>query len=165
MRKEIKIKALKYPNIPHYEWEGELIQRDDVSVLVLCKPGRKLIHHTKNKIFTMTNTSLEYFSLKEWFTSAAEIKGGEIKSYYCNVAQPSILEGDEVRFVDLDLDYVKRENQTWEVFDVDEFEENSIKYGYPNELRNEALRALQRLKDKVKEGVFPFNRQILDLIK
>ncbi|MBT2618540.1 MULTISPECIES: hypothetical protein [unclassified Bacillus (in: firmicutes)] len=76
----VKIKALKFPDILHYEWEGELLRHTTDYLLVLCKPGRKLIHHTKNKIFTIENTSLEYFSLKEWFTAAMEVEDGKVVS-------------------------------------------------------------------------------------
>lgn len=56
----IDIKALKHPNIPHYEWQGELIKQTEDYVLVICKPGRKLKHYSKDLTFTINNTSLEY---------------------------------------------------------------------------------------------------------
>jgi hypothetical protein len=37
----IKLQALKYPDILHYEWEGECLERTDDGMLVWCKPGRK----------------------------------------------------------------------------------------------------------------------------
>ncbi|NGP45100.1 hypothetical protein G4V62_09060 [Bacillaceae bacterium SIJ1] len=66
MGKRIKIKALKYADNIHYEWTAEMLEHTDEYVLVLCKPGRNLVHHSKNKVFTIDNTSLELFSLKEW---------------------------------------------------------------------------------------------------
>jgi uncharacterized protein len=36
-----------------------------------------------------------------------QIENGSIVSYYCNVALPSVLRGNEISFVDLDLDLVK----------------------------------------------------------
>ncbi|MDY0393977.1 DUF402 domain-containing protein [Virgibacillus halophilus] len=104
----VKIKALKYPNLPHYEWEGEILQISSDYVLVKSKPGRQLIHHTKNAVFTINNTSLEYFSLKEWFTAAMEIDEGNIVSYYCNVAKPCLLNNSVLSFIDLDLDLVRK---------------------------------------------------------
>jgi uncharacterized protein len=158
---KVNIKALKYPNILHYEWEGGIIHLTDDYVLVRCQPGRKLIHHTKNKVFTIDNTYLEYFSLKEWFTAAMEIENGKVVSFYCNVAMPSILKNNELSFIDLDLDLIKEKEQDWKVVDVDEFEFNSIKYEYPLDLKEEAVEALGRLKGKVERGDFPFNPQIL----
>lgn len=161
----IKIKALKYTDILHYKWEGELLHHTPDYVLVLCRPGRKLVHHTKNKVFTIKNTSLEYFSLNEWFTAAMEIEEGEVVSAYCNVAKPSIFHNGEISFIDLDLDYIKEKNKEWKVVDEDEFELNSIKYKYPAELKNEAVKALAKLKEEVRLGNFPFNNQVLSHLK
>lgn len=164
MNNIIKIKAFKYPNVLHYEWEGELLEKTSDYVIVLCKYGRKLIHYTKNDVYTLNNTSIEYFSLNEWFTVATEVEKGIITSNYCNVAMPSVLVGNEIQFVDLDLDLIKKLNGNWEVVDEDEFESNSIKYNYPVELKNEALKALDNLKLKVKKGNFPFNKDIISFI-
>lgn len=165
MNKVVKITALKYLNIPHYEWEGELLLNDPEFLLVLCKPGRKLIHHTKNNVFTIDNTSLEYFSLKEWFTAAFEVKNGKVMSTYCNVAMPSGFSDGDIRFIDLDLDYIQDENKEWTLVDENEFEANSIRYGYPIELKKQTINALNRLKEKVRQGKFPFNKEILSIIK
>lgn len=162
MSNVIKIKALKFPDILHYEWEGELLCHTPDYVLVLCKPGRKLIHHTKNKVFTVNNMSLEFFSLKEWFTAALEIEEGKVVSAYCNVAKPSVYDKDgEISFIDLDLDYIQEKNKEWKVVDEYEFESNSIKYKYPVELKKEAVKALAKLKEAVRIGNFPFNNQVL----
>lgn len=160
----IKLKAYKYPNIPHYEWEGELIEQTEDYVLVLCKYGRRLKHYTKNTTFTIENTSLEYFSLKEWFTAAMDISEDKVLSYYCNVAMPSKLTESGIQFVDLDLDYVKRRESEWEVVDVDEFEENSVKYGYSDTLKKAAIKALELLQVKVSNQQFPFNEQPLEIL-
>lgn len=165
LSKIIKIKALKYPDILHYEWEGELLRHTPDYVLVLCKPGRKLVHHTKNKVFTVNNTSLEFFSLREWFTAALEIEEGKVVSAYCNVAKPSDFHNGEISFIDLDLDYIQEKNKDWKVVDEDEFELNSIKYNYPVELKNEAVNALAKLKEEVQLGNFPFNKQVLSQLE
>lgn len=163
MNKVVKISALKYPNIPHYEWEGELLHAPEF-LLVLCKPGRKLIHHTKNNVFTINNTSLEYFSLKEWFTAAIEVENGKVISTYCNVAMPSVFSNGHIRFIDLDLDYIQDENKEWTLVDENEFEENSIIYDYPIELKKQTIYALKRLKEQVRQGKFPFNNEILSIM-
>lgn len=162
MREIINIIALKYPDIPHYEWQGELIIQEEEYVLVLCKPGRKLTHYTKGATFSINNTSLEYFSLKEWFTVAMEIEQGKIVSYYCNVAQPSTLVDDTLCFVDLDLDLVKQQKKDWTVVDEDEFEVNSLKYNYSAELKEKAMQSLDDLKRKVRNKEFPFVEDFLE---
>ena len=163
--KILKLQALKFPNIPHYEWEGELVQATSDYVLVYCKPNRKLKHYTKNDVFTIKNRSFEFFSLKEWFTAALEVDKGQLISAYCNVAKPAIFEKDTISFVDLDLDYIMDQHSGWKVVDEEEFEENSIKYKYPEALKKEDTLALDRLKEKVAKNKFPFNEEIITILE
>ncbi|BCB05221.1 DUF402 domain-containing protein [Bacillus sp. KH172YL63] len=165
MSQIIHITSLKYPDSLHYEWEGELVWKTSNYVMVLCKAGRKLIHHTKNTTFTIDVTSLEFFSLKEGFTAAMEIRDGSIVSYYCNVASPAVLRGNELSYVDLDLDLIKRENEHWQVIDEEEFEINSLKYNYPLELKEGAIRSLEKLLSKVRKKEFPFSEDVLESLR
>ncbi|WP_245840418.1 DUF402 domain-containing protein [Terribacillus saccharophilus] len=165
MNKVIHMKSLKYPDIPHYEWKGRLLKRTPEYVMVLCESGREMKHHTKNTIFTIDVTSIEYFFLKQGFTVAMEIEEGKIRSYYCNIAMPSVLKGNQLSFVDLDLDLVKGRNEDWMVIDEDEFEINSVKYGYPAELKEYALKSLDVLQKKINENSFPFDGSGLGIVK
>ncbi|KEZ50853.1 DUF402 domain-containing protein [Metabacillus indicus] len=162
MRPIITISALKYPNIIHYEWQGELLKITSEYVLVLCKAGRTLTHHTKGTTFTLPNDSLEFFSLKKGFTVAMEMENREIVSYYCNIAMPSVFENNHLSFIDLDLDLVKRLNNEWEVLDEDEFEINSYTYNYPPEFKDYVIQSLEELKGKIKREEFPFDGALLE---
>lgn len=73
--------------------------------------------------------------MKEWFTAAMEVEDGKVVSTYCNVAKPTLFKNEEISFVDLDLDFIQEKNNQWTVVNEDEFELNSIKYGYPKELK------------------------------
>lgn len=161
MNKEIHLQALKHPNRPHYEWHGEWLEQTEDYVMVLCKAGRQLTHHTKGVIFTIATASIELFFLKEWYTVAIGIEDGVIVSYYCNVAMPSVVTDTGVTFVDLDLDLVKRSGGDWEVVDEDEFVINSEAFGYSAELQAEARAALARLLDRARSGSFPFDDSVL----
>ncbi|MEI5906837.1 DUF402 domain-containing protein [Bacillus spongiae] len=78
---------------------------------------------------------------------------------------PSIIKGNELSFVDLDLDFVKPQNEDWQVIDEEEFETNSIKYNYPLELKEGALQSLEKMKYSIKEKKFPFNDSVLERFK
>lgn len=165
MIETITVQALKYPDIPHYEYEADILEITNDYVLLFCKSGRKLVHHTRNDIFTMKTASIEYLSLKEWYTVAVELEDEQIIAYYCNVAMPSVLKDYKISFVDLDLDLIKKNDNDWQVIDEDEFEDNSVKYAYPPELKKQAVEALKLLIEKAKQGHFPFNKDIMNMIK
>lgn len=164
VNRTMNIQALKYGNRPHYEWNARLLEQNGDYVFVLAEYGRKLRHFTKNSVFTLNNWTIEFFSSSRWFTVAADIKDGRVVQYYCNINEPSVINGDDISFVDLDLDYVWR-NGEWAVVDEDEFELHRVKLGYPEELVRRARTELEQLKQLVSRREFPFDGSIERLIE
>ena len=152
----ITVKALKYGDRPHYEWTTNVLELTDSYVFVLSEKGRKLLHHTKQSVFTVDNWTIEFFSFDSWFTVSADVIGGEIQQYYCNINEPARKSGNVVTFVDLDLDLVYRDGE-WKVVDEDEFAGNAIKYGYPEETIWRARQELKNLQDRIANKKFPFD--------
>lgn len=156
---QITIQAMKYGNRQHYKWNTQLLEKTSTYMVVLGEQGRQLHHFTKQKIFTMENWTIEFFSSELWFTVSADVVDGEINQYYCNINQPAQLNGNVVSFVDLDLDLIRR-NGEWKVVDEDEFESNAVKFSYPDELIQRARQELANLKERIKNRDFPFDGTI-----
>ncbi|MBW5447587.1 DUF402 domain-containing protein [Cohnella sp. CFH 77786] len=156
MSTPVRVQALKYGNRPHYEWDTILLERSESHIFVLGEYGRKLHHHTKQRIFTVENWTLEFFPFDAWFTVSADVVGGQIQQYYCNINEPAKLEDNTVSFVDLDLDLIHR-NGEWRVVDEDEFERNSVKFAYPDGLIHRAKLELANLQSRIQNKGFPFD--------
>lgn len=155
----ITIRALKYGNTPHYEWQSKLLEQTDKHLFVLSEQGRKLRHHTKGNIFTVPHRTIEFFSGEHWFTVSADIADGGIRQYYCNINEPAKRSGDVVTFVDLDLDLVQQDG-VWKVVDEDEFVQNAQRLSYPEKLVQRAREELARLQRRIEERKFPFDGTI-----
>jgi len=80
---------------------------------------------------------------------------GSFRNYYCNVAKPFTLDGGTLEFVDLDIDVVVWPDGRVEVLDRDDFEENSVKFGYPNDVIEKAEAALIELLSLIDTGSLP----------
>ncbi|OAS15675.1 DUF402 domain-containing protein [Paenibacillus oryzisoli] len=163
MAKQITIQALKYGNRLHYEWHTTLLEKTPSHIVVLGEYGRQLHHYTKQSVFTINNWSLEFFSFDSWFTVSAEVVDGRLEQFYCNINQPAVMEGNTVSFVDLDLDYVRR-NGIWQVVDEDEFAAHAIQFGYPDDLIQKAEQELAALKEKVAKREYPFDGYLASFI-
>ena len=153
----IKIKSFKNPDFAHYDWEGELLELNSNYALVLCLPGRKLTHYSKNTEFILDNVSLEYFDFINGFTVAMSIKNDKIVSYYCNISSPCKFSNNCISYIDYDLDFIKKENCDWELVDEDEYLINIIKYNYSEDLKIYIDNSLKNLKEIIFKNEFPFN--------
>jgi protein associated with RNAse G/E len=153
---QITIKAMKYGNRPHYEWQTTLLEMRETYIIVLGEQGRKLHHYTKKQIFTVENWTIEFFPFDSWFTVSADVVNGTISQYYCNINVPAKIDGNIVSFVDLDLDYIQRGGK-WQVVDEEEFERNAIIFSYPDELIQRARKDLNSLQERIERKQFPFD--------
>lgn len=164
MTTKLTVKSFKHPNHLHYEWPTTLLQETDDFLVVSSAAGRRLKHYTKGQTFTIELPAIEIFSKTEWFTASLDIQQGRIVSAYCNIAKPSQRIGDEIHFVDFDVDYVKRPDQGWTVVDEDEFIENSKRYSYTPELIERVYIELSKLMRRVETKQFPFNEGFLESV-
>ncbi|WP_172256569.1 DUF402 domain-containing protein [Saccharibacillus deserti] len=162
---KLNLHALKYGGIAHYDWEMELLGEREGCLIVEGAPGRSLKHHTKGQTFTVPHASLEVYALEEGFTVSFDIADGRVVSIYCNVSQPCVRSGEEVSFVDLDLDLLWNEREGWHVVDEDEFEDNRGRLGYPDELTRFAQRSLRDLQERAHQGKFPFDGSLEEEIR
>lgn len=153
----LRVRALKYGNRPHYEWTTNVLARHPDFLVCWGKPGRTLTHHTKQRTFTVEGWSVEFFSLREWFTVSLDLLQGQVAQYYCNIAKPAQIAGATLSFVDLDLDLVRRPGKEWEVLDEDELKANALRLGYPEALVLRARAELEGLRARVRFRGFPFD--------
>lgn len=158
MRK-VGISVYKYNKQIHYEWQTFLIKAETDYVLVAGNTDRKLIHHTKNRIFNCPNRSIEFFSLSEGFTVNIDIEESGKTEYYCNICLPAEFDSfkDNVSFIDLDLDLLIDSNGNRKVVDEDEFISNSVTMNYSKATIDFARDSLSKLEEKILRKEFPFD--------
>lgn len=169
MDKLLSVKVYKYNRKLHYEWESKLIEDTEEYTLLCAYPGRKLIHHSKNKILEFNTYSIEFFPKKGWYTINVDVhKNGDIE-YYCNICEQPIISEEGINFIDLDIDIVRDTNGNWSIVDQDEFLENSILMDYPESLKNQVAETSKHLFNLINNQSFPFDgfieKQIDKLIK
>lgn len=160
------MKAYKYPDQPHYESTMDLVEKRDNLYILYGPPNRTLTHHTRGTEFVFEERSVELYFNDRWYTVACVIDaGGCIDSYYCNIAMPCILAGNEAHFIDMDLDVILQKDLSYEVIDREEFEEHKVIFGYPEDLVAETEMALKVLIEDIESRSFPFDGFIEEVIQ
>jgi protein associated with RNAse G/E len=60
-------------------------------------------------------------------------------------------------YVDLDIDVLVEPDLTYRILDEDDFEQNAQRYGYPEEVQENARRALAEVIGLIESKSFPFD--------
>jgi protein associated with RNAse G/E len=76
---------------------------------------------------------------------------------YANVATPAVLDGDVLRWIDLDLDVMVLRDGTVLLDDEDEFEDHSVRWSYPADIVERARRSSVELLDLARLRRTPFD--------
>ena len=77
--------------------------------------------------------------------------------YYCNLNMPPSLKDNVLTYIDLDIDILVQPDFSYQVLDLDEFEENARRYGYSEEVKSEAQAAVDELVSMIVTHEFPFD--------
>lgn len=158
MSQQIKIKSYKYPDIPHVEFTGELIEETRHYWFVKCPADTALHHYINHETYIFKNQTLHFFSKYHGYTVSISLDD-EIKpvSMFCNISTPCTDVDGCITYIDIDMDYVKTSEGLWFLKNHEMYLENSEKYHYPIQLTNFAVVSLQELKNNIMNGVFPFD--------
>jgi len=152
---EITVNSRKYDGRVRRTWTGGLVSSTDELVVLVGRFEDEVKHHDLGKIKKGT-ISFEYFWPGHWYNIFRfHNPDTSLKAYYCNVAMPPIIENGTIDFVDLDIDVVVWPDQQYDVLDRDDFERNSTKYGYSDDVKTAAERALNELIEMIEDGHLP----------
>ena len=116
-------------------WRCELVERCD-PMLVFVGTFESDVEHGDLGLIKKGTVSYEYYWLDRWYNIFRfHEPDGTFRNYYCNINMPPVFENGVLDYVDLDIDIVVWPDKVWQILDRDEFESNSVKFGYSDEIR------------------------------
>ena len=153
----IRIEATKYDGSPHYRFDATLLSHDGPLLTALVDSGTVMDGYrgdvTVRTSFTALFWTDRYYNAYQNFRPV----GGRGVFVYANIGTPARLDGDVIRWVDLDLDVFIDGKGEVTLDDVDGFEEHRERFGYPEELVTEILAARDELLRLAHAGDYPFD--------
>ena len=152
----VEVRVLKYDDTEYRRWPAFLIDRDG-PLLVLDAVFDQEIEHDLLGTIASGTISTEYYWLDRWYNVFRfSDTGGTLKSFYCNVNMPPNFDGQVLSYVDLDIDVLVKPDFSYQVLDLEDFDENARAYGYPSDVRENAHAALAELVQLIETRSFPF---------
>lgn len=125
------------------EYEGEVIQRDETSVVIEALFTRDDMPF-QDIVFKKGDRFVEYYYSNRWYNIFAvyDRDDGQLKGWYCNIGKPAVIAEGVVSYVDLALDVWVSRTGMQTVLDEDEFETLNLS----EDLRTGALNGLEALR-------------------
>jgi protein associated with RNAse G/E len=153
---QITVRVLKYDGTEYRRWDATLAQRDESLIVLAAEFADEVQHHSLGNIRRGTRT-IEYYWLDRWYNIFRFLEtDGATKLYYCNVnMRPEISRGI-LSYIDLDLDILVQPDFSYQVLDLEEFEANAVRYGYTDQVKRQAHKALAELISMIETRQFPF---------
>ncbi len=153
----ITINSRKFDGKIHRSWKAEFIEQNQ-SLLTFVGEFEKEVKHTHLGVIRRKTVSYEFYWLDRWLNIFRfHEPEGELRNFYCNVNMPPTFVNGVLDYVDLDIDVLVWKDFSHQILDIDEFEENAVKFGYPPEICDAANKSLEELLAMIKTRAFPFD--------
>lgn len=161
----ITVRAYKYDGSEHRSWNARVLKRDG-SLLILDAEFAEEVQHDLLGTIARGTRSIEYYWLDRWYNVFRfSHPNGPLRNYYCNVNVAPAFDGQVLSYVDLDIDILVHTDFSYEILDLDEFEQNAERYGYSDLVVENARSAVQQLVQLIETRSFPFVNQEPDDFK
>lgn len=153
---EITVVVCKHDGAEYRRWRGRLVEQQGPLLVLHAEFDVDVSHHLLGEIKCGTRL-IEYYWLDRWYNVFRFLDAdGCTRLYYCNINKPPAFDGRQLSYIDLDIDVIVKPDYSYEVQDLDEFEMNSIAYGYTDEEREKVEKALEALTGLIQSRQFPF---------
>ena len=151
------INSRKFDGKIHRSWRANLIEQDQ-SIITFVGKFEKEVKHQHLGVIRRNTLSYEFYWINRWFNIFRfHEPEGELRNFYCNVNMPPKFANRVLDYVDLDIDVLVWKDFSYQILDLDEFEENAVNFGYPPEVREKAIKSLKELLNMIEIRAFPFD--------
>ena len=153
----LAIRSYKHDGSVHRTWDRGLVL-DNTEDFVVVASLRAKVTEGNGRCWFTKEPAVTIFSKKDWWNVICMIKTDGV-CFYCNIASPSIIENDFIKYVDYDLDVKLYPGGGIRLLDEKEYRFNKKKYQYSDDLDKVLRYETEKIEKKMNERSFPFDEQ------
>ena len=155
----LAIQCFKHDGTVHRTWDRGLVLDNNDDYIVIASKRAKVVENNGRRWFTK-EPAVTIFSKKEWWNAICMIKTNGI-CYYCNIASPSIVDKDYIKYIDYDLDAKLFPDGDTRVLDQKEYARHRETYQYGDDLDTILKYSTNVIVARMKNKEFPFNDETI----
>ncbi|HEX6190033.1 MAG TPA: DUF402 domain-containing protein [Pyrinomonadaceae bacterium] len=152
----ITVCVLKHDGAEYRRWSASLARHEADLIVLDAEFDVDVSHEILGEIKQQTRT-VEYYWLNRWYNVFRFLEGdGSTRLWYCNINTPPEFNDRVLTYIDLDIDILVDSDFSFQLLDMDEFETNGRRYGYSDEEKRQAQKAVDELITMIETRQFPF---------
>lgn len=157
----ITIQSYKHDGSLHRTWRDTMVLKTSDQSLIGVN-DHTLVTESDGRRWLTREPAIVYFHKHYWFNIIAMIRDNGV-SYYCNLASPFALDEEGLKYIDYDLDIKVFPDGEKRLLDVDEYEDHSKKWNYPDDIDHILKENVKILVDWINEEKGPFSQDYVDI--
>ncbi len=152
---DIFIESYKHDGSLHRVWSKGIVIDTNPEFSVAVTDHTWIVESDGRRWLTK-EPAVCFFYDKHWFNVISMIRKAGIY-YYCNLASPSIYDGEAIKNIDYDLDVKVYPDGTYHILDENEYALHSREMKYPPELMKKVESEMEVLINWIKAEREPFS--------
>lgn len=151
------IQSYKHDGSLHRTWaKGFVIEANAARTVVVT--NHALVSEADGRRWITREPAVCFFYPDEWFNVISMIRKTGVY-YYCNIASPSIYDGEAIKNIDYDLDVKVSPQGKTAILDEDEYQLHFRQMNYGEKLDQVLRYELARLLARIQRQASPFNEK------
>ena len=155
----VRVRGTLYDGVPHWEHPAWLVMERNGLLITQTFAGLEVARDGEPWL-SPYDTRGHYWPDRWYNVVRLDLpRGRGLHGWYCNIATPAEYDGENIHYVDLQLDVRVQAGEPWTctVMDQDEFAAAIETFKYPESLIRNARAAVDELVALVQARQFPFN--------
>ena len=156
----VYVQSYKHNGSLHRTWcMGFVLDADDEKIVAVT--DRAWVIEADGRRWITREPAVCFYYTHKWFNVISMIRHGGIY-YYCNLASPSIYDGEAVRNVDQDLDVKLYPDDSYQILDGTEYADHARAMTFPEKVMEIVVAQLEQILTLMTDGTDPFNKECID---
>lgn len=153
----VYIQSFKHDGSLHRTWcKGFVIEADSSHIVAVT--SRSWVIESDGRKWLTREPAICFFYDDRWWNVISMIRHTGVY-YYCNLASPSVYDGEAVKNIDYDLDVKLYPDGSYQILDEDEYDEHGKLMKYPKDIREIIEKQMQELLKQMETEQPPFNKK------
>ena len=157
---KIHVQSYKHNGTLHRTWSKAVVidLKDDCAVAVT---DHTWVVEADGRRWLTKEPAICFYYYKRWFNVISMIRKTGIY-YYCNIASPSLYDGEAIKNIDYDLDVKVFPDKEYIILDRNEYEYHCEKMNYPDSIKKIIESELNDLIKMIENQEAPFNQTYIN---